>query len=172
MSRKPKHAPAQARSSARLSAVQALYDAEITGDSADTLLKDFIDHAIGGRALVSDEDEQEHEVALSPADPLLLAALVRGSLERAAELDMIIARALTGDWSVERLDSLLHAILRAGTFELIAMMETPARVVISEYVDVASAFYGGPEPGLVNAVLDRIARVLRVAELEGDAASR
>jgi len=165
MSRKNSRTPVQARSAARLAAVQALYDAEITGASADALLKDFVDHKIGGRALVTDDDEVETEMDLAPADPLLLATVLRGALERAEQLDQVVAAALTGDWHVERLESVLHAILRAGAFELTAMPETPARVVISEYVDVASAFYGGPEPGLVNAVLDRIARVVRTAEL-------
>jgi N utilization substance protein B len=168
MSRKKTGSPVQARSAARLAAVQALYDADLTGASADSLLKDFLDHAIGGRALIGGEDEQETEVALAAADPLLLAAVLRGSLERAEQLDRIVAQALTGDWHIERLESILRAILRAGAFELTAMPETPARVVISEYVDVASAFYGGPEPGLVNAVLDRIARVVRAAELGDD----
>jgi len=168
MSKKSSRAPVQARSAARLAAVQALYDAELTGDDADKLLKDFIDHRIGGRALVSDEDESETEIDLASADPLLLTAVVRGSLENAAQLDEVVANALTGDWHVERLESVLHAILRCGAFELTRMPETPARVVISEYVDVASAFYGGPEPGLVNAVLDRIARVARAAELGAD----
>jgi N utilization substance protein B len=172
MSRKTPRSPVQARSAARLAAVQALYDAEITGASADTLLKDFVDHKIGSRALVTGADEVETEMDLAPADPLLLAAVLRGALERAEQLDQVVGQALTGDWHVERLESVLHAILRAGAFELTAMPETPARVVISEYVDVASAFYSGPEPGLVNAVLDRIARVVRTAELGGDGRSR
>jgi N utilization substance protein B len=168
MSRKSSRSPVQARSSARLAAVQALYHAEITGASVETILADFIDRVIGGITIVTDDDDQESEVALTPADPLLLAAILRGSLTQLGELDEAIAKALTGDWSVARLDSLLHAILRAGAFELRSMPETPARVVISEYVDIASAFYGGPEPGLVNAVLDRIARVVRAVELSAD----
>jgi N utilization substance protein B len=167
MSRKNPRASAQARSSARLAAVQALYDADITGASADGLIADFVDHRIAGRALMPDDDEGENEIILSPADPLLLAALLRGSLAQSAQLDEVVGRALTGDWHIDRLETILRAILRAGAFELTSMPETPARVVISEYVDVASAFYGGPEPGLVNAVLDRIARVVRAAELGG-----
>jgi N utilization substance protein B len=154
------------RSTARLAAVQALYDAEVTGDSVDILLKDFIDHGIGSRAIVTDEeDESETEVALTAPDPLLLAAILRGSLAQAEQLDGIVARALTGDWSIDRLEQVLRAILRAAAFELTNMPDTPVRVVISEYVDIAGAFYAGPEPGLVNAVLDRIARVVRAAEL-------
>ena len=165
---KKKRVPVEARSAARLAAVQALYDNQITGDSAETLIKHFVDQAIGGRAIVTDEDEQETEIELEPADPILLAAIIRGAMAQAEQLDEMVAKALTGDWNVERLESVLHAILRAGAFELFSMKETPARVVISEYVDVASAFYGGPEPGMVNAVLDRIARVVRSDELGAD----
>ena len=156
----------RSRSTARLAAVQALYDAGVTGATADSLLKDFIEHSIGSRTLVTDEeDETETEVALTAPDPLLLAAILRGSLAQAAQLDEVVANALTGDWTIERLEAVLHAILRAAAFELTAMPETPVRVVISEYVDIAGAFYAGPEPGLVNAVLDRIARIVRANEL-------
>jgi N utilization substance protein B len=154
------------RSTARLAAVQALYDNEITGDSVDTLLKNFLDEGIGNRAIVTDEeDESETEVALTAPDPLLLAAILRGSLAQAAQLDEIVGNALSGDWSMDRLEQVLRAILRAAAFELTSMPDTPVRVVISEYVDIAGAFYSGPEPGLVNAVLDRIARVVRGTEL-------
>jgi len=166
MNKKASRPSSRSRSTARLAAVQALYDADVTGDSVETLLKNFIDHAIGSRAIVTDEDDEtETEVTLAAPDPLLLAALVRGSLERAEQLDEVVAKALTGDWTVERLEAVLRAILRAAAFELTAMPDTPARVVITEYVDIAGAFYAGPEPGLVNAVLDRIARVVRAAEL-------
>lgn len=166
MSKKNNKPSGQSRSTARLAAVQALYDQGVTGDSVETLLQNFIDHGIGSRAIVTDEeDETETEVALTAPDPLLLAAILRGSLAQKAQLDEVIANALTGDWNIERLEDVLHAILRAAAFELTAMPDTPVRVVISEYVDIAGAFYSGPEPGLVNAVLDRIARVVRSSEL-------
>ena len=156
----------RSRSTARLAAVQALYDAEVTGDSVDVLLRDFIDHGIGSRAIVTDEDDEtETEVTLAAPDPLLLAAILRGSLAQATQLDEVVSQALTGDWSMERLEQVLRAILRAAAFELTSMPDTPVRVVISEYVDIAGAFYAGPEPGMVNAVLDRIARVVRATEL-------
>jgi len=156
----------QSRSTARLAAVQALYDAGVTGDSVDVLLQNFIDHGIGSRAIVTDdEDGDETEVALTAPDPILFAAILRGSLVQAEQIDEVVGNALSGDWSIERLEQVLHAILRAAAFELVNMPDTPVRVVISEYVDIAGAFYSGPEPGLVNAVLDRIARVVRTAEL-------
>jgi transcription antitermination protein NusB len=166
MNKKASRPSGQSRSTARLAAVQALYDAGVTGASADSLLKDFIDHAIGSRAIVTDEDDEtETEVALAKPDPLLLTAVLRGSLAQAEQLDEVIGNALSGDWNIERLEAVLHAILRAAAFELTSMPDTPVRVVISEYVDIAGAFYSGPEPGLVNAVLDRIARVVRTSEL-------
>ena len=166
MTKKASRPSGQSRSTARLAAVQALYDAGVTGATADSLLKDFLDHSIGSRAIVTDdEDESETEVTLVKPDPLLLAAIIRGALAQAEQLDEIVGNALSGDWSIERLEDVLHAILRAAAFELTSMPQTPARVVISEYVDIAGAFYAGPEPGLVNAVLDRIARIVRAAEL-------
>ncbi len=166
MSKKASKPSGRSRSTARLAAVQALYDADVTGDSVETLLKHFIDDAIGSRAIVTDEDDEtETEVVLTAPDPLLLAAILRGSLGEAAKLDEIVANALSGDWNIDRLEAVLRAILRAAAFELTAMPDTPVRVVISEYVDIAGAFYAGPEPGLVNAVLDRIARVVRSSEL-------
>jgi N utilization substance protein B len=166
MSKKNSKPSGQSRSTARLAAVQALYDQGVTGDSAETLIKNFVEHGIGGHAIVTDEDDlSETEVALAKPDPLLLAAIIRGTLAQSAQLDEVIGNALTGDWSLERLEDVLRAILRAAAFELTAMPDTPVRVVISEYVDIAGAFYSGPEPGLVNAVLDRIARVVRSSEL-------
>jgi len=156
----------RSRSTARLAAVQALYDSEVTGTPVDELVTNFIEHGIGSRAIITDEDdESETEVALTAPDPLLFAAILRGSLAQAEKLDEIVGNALSGDWSLDRLEQVLRAILRAAAFELTSMPDTPVRVVITEYVDIAGAFYAGPEPGLVNAVLDRIARVVRAAEL-------
>lgn len=121
-------------------------------------------------SLLEDEDE-EIEVVLTPPDEALFAALVRGALERRADLDVMIDGSLGGGWTPERLEAVLRAILRAGAFEISGRPDIPPKVSISEYVDVARAFYSGPEPGLVNAVLDRIARVVRTGEIGGDAAT-
>ncbi len=159
----------QRRSVARLAAVQALYNTELTGAPVDTVLNDFIEHGIGGKALMprGEDDDTEVEAPLAEADALLFTAIVRGAVERQGELDAMVGGALTGDWTVERLEAVLRAILRAGAFELATRLDVPPKVAISEYVDVADAFYSGPEPGLVNAVLDRIARVVRGSELGG-----
>lgn len=162
----------QRRSAARLAAVQALYTSELSDRSADAVLEDFIQHGLGATASALDEDETEVEHRLSEPDGPLLTAIFRGSLEARDDLDTMIGGALSGDWTMERLESLLRAILRAGAFELARRPETPVKVVLSEYVDIAHAFYSGPEPGLVNAVLDRIARVVRAEEIGSNAGSR
>lgn len=153
--RKQPNVNATRRSAARLGAVQALYQMEMTGAGAEDALKDHHDRQSG-----------EGRGRMAEADGDLLALLVRGATDEAPDLDLIINRSLTNDWAVDRLESVLRAILRAGAFELKARAKTPARVAISEYVDVAHAFYAGPEPGLVNAVLDRVARELRPDEFE------
>ncbi|WP_142846886.1 transcription antitermination factor NusB [Telmatospirillum sp. J64-1] len=157
------------RSAARLAAVQALYQVELTGATPDGILRDFADRLIGGEGSVTDHEEgAEFDAPLIEPDSELFTFLVRGSLAQREELDEIVAKSLSGDWSMERLEAVLRNVLRAGAYELKERRDVPARVAISEYVDVAKAFYAGSEPGLVNAVLDRIARVLRAEELGGD----
>lgn len=165
---------ARRRSAARLAAVQALYDAELTGHPVEIVLEDFIEHGMGAKTLMTSADDSGTDVEWSLAEPdaVLFAAIVRGTLAGREELDTMVGAALTGDWTVERLEAVLRAILRAGAFELATRSDIPPRVAISEYVDVAHAFYSGPEPGLVNAVLDRIARVVRSREIGGDAGNR
>lgn len=160
----------QRRSSARLAAVQGLYQVELTGATVDRVLADFLEHGIGLKTLIAPPDDEEGEIEATLAEPdkVLFAAILRGTMARLDEFDVMINGALTGDWSAERLESVLRAIMRAGAFELSTRTDIPPRVAISEYVDVAKAFFSGPEPGLVNAVLDRIARVVRSGEIGGD----
>jgi N utilization substance protein B len=150
---------AQRRGAARLAAVQALYQIELTGAMPDRVLREFVSHRLG-HAADAPEDER-----LGEADSELFTAIVRGASQHRVELDRMVGTALAQGWTLERMDRVLRAILRAGTFELFARAETPARVAITEYVDVANAFYDGKEPGFVNGVLDRLARVLRAEEL-------
>lgn len=148
------------RSAARLAAVQALYSMEITGVTAEQALVEFRQRL-----------DSEPRGKLADPDMDLVTLLVRGASFDGGDLDAQIARGLARDWTVDRLESVLRAILRAGAYELKARPQTPARVAITEYVDVTHAFYSGPEPGLVNAVMDRMARTLRPAEFEGGGAS-
>ncbi|MDO8606129.1 MAG: transcription antitermination factor NusB [Phaeospirillum sp.] len=142
------------RSAARLAAVQVLYQMEMTGVSDEQALSD-------SKARRTEEPRGR----MAEPDSSLLGQTVRGVTAETAKLDLLVGGALTGDWTVERLEAVLRAILRAGAWELGARVQTPTRVCISEWVDVAHAFYSGPEPGLVNAVLDRLAQILRVEEV-------
>ncbi|MCC7273853.1 MAG: transcription antitermination factor NusB [Alphaproteobacteria bacterium] len=153
-------AAAPARRAARLAAVQSLYQMELTGASPRQAIAEFVGHRLGTPTAEA-TGEEGGEVALQAADRLLFAAIVEGVKARADDLDGMIGSALSGEWRIERLEVLLRAILRAGTFELFARPETPAAIIINDYVDVAHAFFSQKEPGLVNAVLDRLAHGLR-----------
>ena len=145
------------QSAARLAAVQALYQAELTDAPVETVLVEFLTHRL---------DEEVDGVSLAAADRGLLELLVRGVGKERDELDDMLAAVLDEDWPVERLETLLQILLRVGALELTRRPEAPVRVVISEYVDLAGAFFGGKEPGLVNGVLDRLARALRPEAFE------
>lgn len=144
------------RSVARLAAVQALYQIELGGALPETVIAEFQKHRLGH------EVDGDH---YGEADPALFADLVRGAVARRVDLDRAISGALTPDWPLERLEMVLRAILRAGTYELLARGDVPVRVIITEYLDIAHAFYAGKEPGLVNGVLDRLAHLLRPEDL-------
>jgi len=146
-----------ARSAARLNAVQALYQMAISGGTAEIIIRQFTATGPNGRV---DDDEP-----IAEADTALFADLVRGTHGSLAKVDEMLSACLDDAWPAERMEVLLRAILRCGAYELFSQPAVPARVVISEYVRVADAFFDGKEPALVNAVLDRLARVLRPEEL-------
>jgi N utilization substance protein B len=139
---------APARHAARLAAVQALYQMELTGAGAEEVAEEFILHRFGE----------------APADIEFFKAVVTGVPAHQAEIDQAIAKCLSESWTLARVDSILRAILRAAGLELVARREVPAKVVIDEYVGIAHDFFGGDEPGFVNAALDRMAHVKRAAE--------
>ncbi len=140
------------RSVARLAAVQALYQIEMTGTATETVIDEFLDHRL---------IEELDGVRLDGADRRMLRDLIAGVALEATALDDMLSAVLEEGWPVERLETLLRLVLRAGAYELSERPDIPPRVVIAEYVDVADAFFGGKEPGLVNGVLDRLARALR-----------
>ena len=137
------------RRRARLAAVQALYQIELTGAAAPTTIAEFRRHRLQG-----DVDG----LPMDDIDPDFFAELVTGVGQNRPDLDRRIAGVLTPDWPLERLDSVLRAILRAGAFELAHHPQTPAKVVISEYMAITDSFFSCREPALVNGVLDSIAR--------------
>ncbi len=145
------------RAGARLAAVQALYQWEAAGATPETIVKEFADHRIG---------RSVDGVDLPMADLKLFSELVLGAAANVGEIDNMIAGMLVADWSVERLEATLRAILRCGTYELAHRPGIPARVTIAEYVAVADAFFGARETGLANGVLDQLARALRPEEME------
>jgi len=147
------------RRAARLAAVQALYQVELGGQPPEKVVREFRAHRLA-RLL-----EPFMPEARSPrVDRDWFQELVEGAWRRRQELDALIAGALAADWSLERCGYLLRACLRAGAYELLARPEVPTGVVIDEYIEIAKLFFSGDEPGFVNAVLDRIARRVRVRE--------
>lgn len=149
----------QRRSAARLAAVQALYEMDMVGAPADAVLAEFM--AKRWRTSAGEDRGQ----AMAEPDDALLSDLVNGVSSRAAELDGVIAPVLSSGLTLDRLETLLRVVLRAGAYELKTKPEVPAAVVINEYVEVANAFFDGKEAALVNGVLDRLARELRAGEL-------
>jgi transcription antitermination protein NusB len=151
MTKKPNER-SRARSAARLAAVQALYQQEMEGTRMPTLLDEFHQHRLG--ATIEDVEYADAEVEF-------FDDLVKGVDARRDEIDAAIGNKLAAGWSLERLDKPMRQILRAGTYELIARIDVPTATVISEYVDVADAFYDKREKGFVNGLLDGVAKAVR-----------
>ncbi len=141
------------RSAARLAAVQALYQMEVTGRGRNEVVAEFVEHRIGQEI----EGEQYR-----PADLRLFRDIVGGAVARQAEIDQLTDRALVERWPLGKIDPTLRALFRAAGHELVARQDIPPKVSISEYVDVAKAFFdAGKEAKFVNAVLDHMAREAR-----------
>ena len=146
---------ANRRGAARLAAVQALYQMDIGGAGINDIFAEFESHWLGG--------EVEGEKYL-PAEAAFFRDVVSGVVRDQAKLDPLIDDALSKGWPLKRIDAILRAVLRAGSYELEHRKDVPGRVVVSEYVDVAHAFVEKDETGMVNAVLDQIARQFRADE--------
>ena len=141
--------PANQRGAARLAAVQALYQMDVGRQTLEETLAEFGTYRLGR--------EIEGEQYL-PADADFFRQIVKGTVQSQLEIDPAVDAALADDWPVERIDATLRAILRAGGFELLRRRDIPARVVITEYVDIAKAFHDDEAAALVNATLDNLAR--------------
>jgi N utilization substance protein B len=141
------------RGVARLAAVQALYQLDMSGNHVQEVMADFRENRLG-----SEIDGDQYR----DADADWFDLIVKGVVKRQLELDPEIHSVLTDDWPLSRIDSILRAALRAGAFELMDRKDVPVAVVINEYVDIARAFFeDDEEPKLVNAVLDRLAKKWR-----------
>lgn len=153
---------AGARSAARLGAVQALYQMDVAGTALDDIVDEFVHHRFG----------QEIEGSVyTRADEAHFEDVIRGVVREQRDIDQAVNGALAKGWTLARIDATLRAILRAGVYELRRCKNVPVKVVINEYVDVANAFFEGDEPGVVNAVLDRLGGTVRKAGGAGDAAA-
>ncbi|PXA88042.1 transcription antitermination factor NusB [Caulobacter sp. D4A] len=144
--------PANQRGAARLAAVQALYQMDVGGTGVLEVVAEYETHRLG--------QELDGDTYLK-ADASWFRSIVAGVVRDQVKIDPLIRASLQEDWPLSRLDSTLRAILRAGTFELLERKDVPIAVIVTEYVEIAHAFFGEEEPRIVNAVLDRIAKQVR-----------
>ncbi len=145
---------ANQRGAARLAAVQALYQMDIAGSGVLEVVAEYEAHRLG--------QELDGDTYLK-ADASWFRSIVAGVVRDQTKIDPLIRQALQDDWSLSRIDSTVRAILRSGTFELLERKDVPVAVIVTEYVEIAHAFFQEDEPKLVNAVLDRIAKQVRTA---------
>jgi transcription antitermination protein NusB len=138
-----------ARSQARLAAVQALYQMDLASTDLNKLIHEFVSERFGANA----EDE-----TVQFADQDLFESIVRGVVTHQPEIDPALDSQLASGWRLNRIDATVRASLRAAMYEILYRRDVPPKVVISEYVDIAKAFFEGDEPKVVNAVLDKLAK--------------
>jgi N utilization substance protein B len=148
--------PANKRGSARLAAVQALYQMEIAGAELGDVIAEFEAFRLG---------KEVDGLEFREADAQWFRDVVSGVVRDQRVIDPLVHQALVDGWPLKRIDTTLRAILRAGAWELSSRKDVPARVIITEYIDVAKAFFAEDEPRIVNGVLDKLAREVRAGEL-------
>jgi transcription antitermination protein NusB len=154
---KPRRRP---RTASRVAAVQALFQAEQGPENPETVIDQFVRHRLGELPNAGGFEDGRVPDAQVP----LFARIVRAAVRQQDTIDRMLAEALPQDWPLARIDPVLRALLRAGSAELAMEDGPPVKAVINEYLDVARGFFDGAEAPLANAVLDRIARLLRPAE--------
>ena len=148
---------ANKRGAARLAAVQALYQMDLAGAGLNEILAQFESHWLG---------REVEGAQYLPAEAAFFRDIVTGVVREQRALDPLIDAALADRWPLKRIETILRAVLRAGAYELGHRPDVPARVVVSEYADVAAAFVEREETGMVNAVLDQLAHSARAAEFQ------
>ena len=148
-------ARASSRSAARLAAVQALYQMDMTGIDLTDVIAEFETHRLG---------KEVEGCQYRDAEASFFRDLVEGVVREQLRIDPVIDKQLAEGWRLTRVDSILRAILRSGAYEILVRGDVPARVVISEYVDIAHAFFGEDEPKVVNGILDRLSHKARPQE--------
>ncbi|WP_376100542.1 transcription antitermination factor NusB [Roseomonas sp. CCTCC AB2023176] len=160
---------ARPRTGARVAAVQALFQAEASGDNPEAVIDQFVRHRIGVMPGAGGAMEAVFEDGQVPAaDVPLFAKIVRGAARDSETIDAQIAAHLSRDWALDRLDPVLRALLRAAAAELWGGQDPPARVVINEYMDVAHGFFDAEEPRFANGVLNALARHMRAGEFAAE----
>ncbi|MBA4802084.1 MULTISPECIES: transcription antitermination factor NusB [Euryhalocaulis] len=156
MSENPSENRARLRAAARFSAVQALYQMEVSGRGAKAVVLEFRNYRFGG----------EHEVPdYIEADEDFFEDLVMGVVGRQDDIDSIVSKRLATGWRLDRIDSTLRAALRAGVYELTQRSDVPVKTIINEYVEIARDFFEDDSPKFINGVLDAVARDVRGGEL-------
>lgn len=143
---------------ARVAAIQALYQMELNGSPVSLVIEEFRNYRLGDADIEASGGARANEA--------LFEELVRGVIKGSGELDSRISARLGKGWTLDRLEVVLRCILRAATYELLYRIQTPAVVVVTQYVDLTGSFFSGDQPGLVNGILDAIAREARPGELE------
>lgn len=160
---KPAATAARPRTSARVAAVQALFQAEQMQISAERVIDEFVRHRLGADPGTGFEDGRAPD-----ANVPLFGRIVRTATTQQDALAALLTATLAEDWPMERLDPVLRALLRAAAAELWMSDGPPGRVVINEYLDIAHGFFDGDIPNMANGVLDRLARRLRPGEFPGE----
>jgi len=147
---------ARRRGVARLAAVQALYQMDMTGRGAASVIEEF---------KLARFDQDNDDTSLIDVDTEFFEGLVSGVIADQGNIDQFASQSLAKNWKLDRIDATLRAILRVANYELLNRKDVPARVAIDEYVTIAAAFFDGPEPKFINAALDGSARRTRADEL-------
>ncbi len=142
------------RRAARVAAVQALYQMDLSSEPQKSVIRQFLDHRFG----------QKDETGMITADEAYFEDIVNGCVAFQDDIDLAISGKLSEGWPIRRLDMTLRATLRAATYEIMRRPDVPALVIISEYVDIAGDFFDGKEPGMVNGIVENIAKDIRAAE--------
>ena len=148
------------RTASRVAAVQALFQIEQARESPETVIDQFVRHRLGDTPHESGYEDGR----IPDAEVPLFSRIVRAAVLQQDTIDTMLTGALPPDWPLARIDPVLRALLHAAGAELAGTDGAPAKVVINEYMDIARGFFTGPEPGLANAVLDKLARLLRTDE--------
>jgi N utilization substance protein B len=156
MSRNKPNSQTDARRGARLAAVQALYQMEMSGGGVTSTVREYLDFRLG---------EDSETGPLETADADFFRSVVEGVVAEQALIDASIKTRLAEGWRLERIDSIVRAAVRAATYELLRRGDVPVAVVIDEYVGIVNAFFDGPEGGFANGLLDRLARELNANDL-------